>query len=533
MSIKSPYASQIGKGAYSVIVFKDGDLIIAEDAVGTIIKENANADTVIQAAINNNNGAGKVVLNGLFDTTSELTFPTASWTTMLKGVVLQGYGVSSGINYTPSTGYAIKLVGTAGNEQCASHNLDNLLLKAPNTTNGVIGMLGGVTNVHLSNLKINDCPNGKGIYLKYDATYANNQVNISDFVIYKCKYGIYAEGGPSLLLSGRGYIKTFPSTSGLEALYYTVTGYTGDGWKQLYTENLEIATEAAAQRSMYVKGDPYFFSQHNNLYDDMGKPIYLDGGRHAFHGGYLGNMDWSIGTQVTIDQASRLCLIDGKDPMFGLAELQTPFHIDSNSSFVTCTGTKDVTDTNAASGKCIELDAYDEQVAIWYSLGIGMGRMNKYLSRGKYLLTIHARDSNQVANDLKVNIQASEGGVHDINIKYYTLLSTYNAFPYSFTLADGDVGDNIIIYLRKATSSANTISVDYLTLQQVGTDYHQSLGGGLQFLYMPDAGTLPAASASFRGVIAFQPGGSSVADTMKMCIKSAADTYSWVTVVTG
>jgi hypothetical protein len=38
-----------GRGGYSAIVFKDGDLYVAEDDVGTIIEENANAVTTIQS----------------------------------------------------------------------------------------------------------------------------------------------------------------------------------------------------------------------------------------------------------------------------------------------------------------------------------------------------------------------------------------------------------------------------------------------------------------------------------------------------
>ena len=44
---------------------------------------------------------------------------------------------------------------------------------------------------------------------------------------------------------------------------------------------------------------------------------------------------------------------------------------------------------------------------------------------------------------------------------------------------------------------------------------------------------LPTASASYRGIIAMVQGGSGVTDTLYQCMKSAADTYSWVRVATG
>lgn len=49
--IKSPHPTKIERGAYSAIVYQEGDLNIAEDNVGTVIKEDSNATTVIEAAI--------------------------------------------------------------------------------------------------------------------------------------------------------------------------------------------------------------------------------------------------------------------------------------------------------------------------------------------------------------------------------------------------------------------------------------------------------------------------------------------------
>lgn len=525
MSLKSPFATEVERGAYSTIVYKDGDLCVTEDNVGTVIKEDANAATVIQAAINNNDGAGKVVLDGMFDITAEITLPiTESWTYFDKGITLQGYGVSSGMNYTPSTGYAIKTIGKTN-----YHILDNLHLKAPNTTDGVVGILGGISFLHLNDLKITNSPSGKGVHIKNDGFTWNNVVNMSNFVIFNCKYGIYAEGGPSLFITHRGHITTMTSGGGLEALYYTVDGYTGTGWKQLYTENLSIAVETEGQRGMYVKGDAYFFSSHQDLYTDNARPIYLDGGRHTFHSSYLGEMDWSVGTLVEIDQGCTYCKLAAKDPMYCNNELKTPFLVDAIAPFTSTDGSE-VVDGNAANGKCIQLDA---QYEFWQIPFIGTSFFRKYIGRGEYLLIAYVKDSNQITNDLKIHAIGVNGGNHDINPQYFTLTTAYTAVPYTFTIGWNDLEGKNNVVLTKATATANTISVDYISLQRIGTDFHQSLGGGHKFMYLPDAGTLPAALKTFRGVIAFQPGASSVADTLKMCMKSAADTYSWKTVVTG
>ena len=47
------------------------------------------------------------------------------------------------------------------------------------------------------------------------------------------------------------------------------------------------------------------------------------------------------------------------------------------------------------------------------------------------------------------------------------------------------------------------------------------------------AGTRPAASVSVRGMLWVTQNGAGVADTVEICLKSSADTYSWVTIATG
>jgi hypothetical protein len=533
MSLKSPFATQVGRSAYSAVVYKEDDLIIAEDEVGTVIKEGSNAATIIQAAIDSCGNAGRVILADRFDTAAELTLPALAWTSFSSGITLQGYGNLTGLNYTPATGHAINMHGSAADVHCFHHKLENFLVTAPSTTGGGLKVGGGVSKTVFRYLNFYNIPNGKAIEIAYNASYGGNALRLYDVNSYNVKYGVYATGGPSLFISG-GKISTFlygGGGGGLEAIYYDVSGYTGDGWKQFHTVNLEILSPTD-QRVMYVQGDKYFTSSHHDLYVDGARLTYLDNGRHAFLGCNIGKIDWSLGTQVTVDQASWRCILDAKDSMFGSAELQTPFRIDTSSPFVANSGAiKNVNDAAAAGGKCAQMDAQNEYIAIVYAMGDY--RMNKYIGRGRYLVVAYAKDTNQITNDLKMYVQAQNGGVHYISERWFTLGSTYNAIPYSFMLDSNDLAGGVIIYLKKDKANANTISLDYLTIQQVGTDFHQSLSGGHQFVYFPDAGTLPTASVAYRGVIAFQGAGAGSADTFKMCMKAAADTYAWKTIVTG
>lgn len=77
MSVKSPYTTKTERGGYSAIVYKDGDLYVAEDDVGAVIKENSDAVTVIQAALDAiaARGGGKLVqLEGTYTWTTAVTY---------------------------------------------------------------------------------------------------------------------------------------------------------------------------------------------------------------------------------------------------------------------------------------------------------------------------------------------------------------------------------------------------------------------------------------------------------------------------
>ena len=46
-------------------------------------------------------------------------------------------------------------------------------------------------------------------------------------------------------------------------------------------------------------------------------------------------------------------------------------------------------------------------------------------------------------------------------------------------------------------------------------------------------GALPTAAAALRGALFVVQGAAGVADTLQVCLKSAADTYSWKVITTG
>jgi hypothetical protein len=84
MNLKSPFTTQVERGGYSAIVYEDGDLIVAENDVGTVIAEGTNAATIINAGVDSlpANG-GLILLKDRFVITETITLDTV-------GIIFQG-----------------------------------------------------------------------------------------------------------------------------------------------------------------------------------------------------------------------------------------------------------------------------------------------------------------------------------------------------------------------------------------------------------------------------------------------------------
>lgn len=113
MSLNSPYTTKIERGAYSAIVYKEGDLCVAEDNVGTIIKEDINAAITIQAAIDALD-TGKLVIAKADYTisTANINIDTSIHRISLSGEGFGGYNTTDeGTRLLFSNGYGIYYTG--------------------------------------------------------------------------------------------------------------------------------------------------------------------------------------------------------------------------------------------------------------------------------------------------------------------------------------------------------------------------------------------------------------------------------------
>lgn len=102
MSTKSPFTTQIERGGYTAIVYKDGDLYVAEDNLGIVIKQSSNAASVIQAAVDE---GGKTYLIGSFSIDDTINLPSDAY--------LEGARFNTIITQTANKP-VLSIVGTVG-----------------------------------------------------------------------------------------------------------------------------------------------------------------------------------------------------------------------------------------------------------------------------------------------------------------------------------------------------------------------------------------------------------------------------------
>jgi hypothetical protein len=139
------------------------------------------------------------------------------------------------------------------------------------------------------------------------------------------------------------------------------------------------------------------------------------------------------------------------------------------------------------------------------------------------------------------NLYYNTGGVWNssniLGTNYVTANPLLNSPPSNFTLQSGSPAIG-------AGSSVSAPATDYTGASRASSpsigacDYATANSSAPQTvnitaIQVSSSAALPAASASYRGVIAMVQGGNGVTDALYQCMKSAANTYSWVLIVTG
>ncbi len=198
-----------------------------------------------------------------------------------------------------------------------------------------------------------------------------------------------------------------------------------------------------------------------------GNGYYFDGGRHFFSsisGGWYPS--WTAGTKVIMDETMRAQYPQADDPSFRI-----------NSDIIRVAGDNEIqltnnavveadTDSDALGSYRIKLSNATDGIIVGF--GNKTNEVRKYLPRGVYLITVYAKDTNQVANNLTISSGMFSGSTLT---QTYTLTSQYK--PYHFILHLGSsemVYDSRRFSCYKTAAATNTIYISHVEIKYLGQD---------------------------------------------------------------
>lgn len=115
------------------------------------------------------------------------------------------------------------------------------------------------------------------------------------------------------------------------------------------------------------------------------------------------------------------------------------------------------------------------------------------------------------------------------SVNYYDGATLSGTIPAAATIMTGGTDKMFEKWERIAANTGAAVNTNNCSILDIAGKW--VLYKGAVCIQTPDS--LPTAGVAYRGVMAYQSGAGGVADTVVCCMKSAADTYSWKTVITG
>jgi len=439
-----------------------------------------------------------------------------------NGAWLEGNGNDTIINYTKNTGYLYGLIGSASTAAVSTGNrIEKMRFSAPNTTDGLIQLKGTYFNT-FSHLSFN-VPNGKVCEQEYSGAGSGNYQNFfkgcsidsAGGANVGCQYGFYTTAA-----SGGTYIEDCDLVFCAHDLFYN-TG--ASQYFRVYHSQLKSTVN-----SFNVSGGYW------RIHD-----VYNDGGAVLISGSTIfEESDCDIAAVTCTAPAIHKIVGDssGCQGYYHGGTIYDGFPLRRSyeaQDYGDSSGVTNVSDAAASNGKAIQFSA---QYSYAYYKFYYYQRFGGYLPRGQYLFTFYAKDTAQVANDLLVqpyDVDITTSLV-DGAVAYHTLTSTFIPHSVLFTVNSTNAGHAIRIQFMKMAANANTITLGHGELIYLGSEFETKvvLPAG-HYLQFSNVDALPTASIMYRNQMAVVDGGAGATDTLYMCLKSAANTYSWVSVKTG
>ncbi|KKN28536.1 hypothetical protein LCGC14_0853330, partial [marine sediment metagenome] len=127
-------------------------------------------------------------------------------------------------------------------------------------------------------------------------------------------------------------------------------------------------------------------------------------------------------------------------------------------------------DANAISGRRYNLDDRFDLIRFLFQSTVGEG-LYGFLPRASYLVTVWAKDTNQVANDFKmVSGYYPAGSPTTIHSLTATLTASYAPYRFIHIIEAAQVGKRTYIDFFQNASGANDIYISHVTVRRIGQD---------------------------------------------------------------
>jgi len=489
------------------------------DAVGSGSGDFAVLNSAITAGYRNIN-----LSSGAFtDATNSVTYPNAasgSYIATSSGVAISGQGKYTILNYTKATGYAVMMEGTGSGGNYSSNDwLENCIISAPNTNGGAVINQDAAWN-HVVNVQVS-VPNGIP-FTQGGANAGSQQIYYeNDEILAASTYDLYGTGLNLIAyVTGCNFIKNTTA-----AIYW----HAGDTNSLLTLMNTQLSGTGKAfdcdSTKIYLSG-AYLDSNLTTSSNITNSRMWISGST-LYTLGVL-----SPTTEVIYGDGNQLGAYYFSEPNSVPTDWLNRTISATETLEDTGVGNQIVTDSSASGGYCAQNVGAAAGVVFMHDFYV-----NQAIPAGQYLIEFRLKDSTQSANDPEFYVKDVLAGTYPLLVASgITLTASYQlyTFPIAFTGTTNTHGWDdyrIEIYSQNA---GDTISADFYRLIYVGSGFdNYTYGGGQQMIVVGNSASLPTASVYYRNMIAVVDGGTGVTDTFYMCMKSAANAYSWVAVKTG
>lgn len=178
-------------------------------------------------------------------------------------------------------------------------------------------------------------------------------------------------------------------------------------------------------------------------------------------------IDWTDGTRVNFDMPKTLPYSD--DGQYAPRDFFLKVYDLGNSPDVTLvSGGTVAADGDALNDVSILADAQNEGFTLDFTAST-----TDYLPRGSYLITIVAKDTNQVANDLYIESAYKTGGGGNVTMfaRQWTMTAEYRSFQFVHVLTEAEMqlgGSRILVI--KVAAGANAINFSHMIVEYLGPD---------------------------------------------------------------